>query len=120
VTPSPEVTPVPTTSTPWGDILDAPPDDFPVYPDAAIAALPDEPVSAAFLVPVSVPRAAGWYRDRLAGLGWRVMVGDPLEDGSRVLDARSEVPECRLQLTFRPAGTSTMITLLYAAACGPL
>jgi hypothetical protein len=34
-----------------------------------------------------------------------------------VLDVLGDLPECRLQLTFRPAGGSTMITVLYAAGC---
>jgi hypothetical protein len=30
---------------------------------------------------------------------------------------QGDLPECRVRLTFRPAGGSTMITVLLAAAC---
>ena len=34
-----------------------------------------------------------------------------------MLDTVSDLPECRIQTTFRPAGGSTMITVLYGAGC---
>ena len=36
---------------------------------------------------------------------------------TRVLDLASDVPECRVQATFHPAGGSTMISVLYGAGC---
>ena len=114
----PTSSPATTTQTAWGTILDALPDGFPVYPDAQIADLPATPVSAAFISSAPVDDVAAWYRDALEGLGYSTMnLSDPLEDGSRVLDSQADLPECRIQATFRPAGGSTMITVLYAAGC---
>ena len=107
-----------TTQTAWGTILDAVPDGFPVYPDARIADLPATPVSAAYISSSPVGEVATWYRDALEVLGYSTMnLSDPLEDGSRILDSQADLPECRIQATFRPAGGSTMITVLYAAGC---
>ena len=34
--------------------------------------------------------------------GYAVELSDPAEDGSQVLDAQADLPECRIQMTFRP------------------
>lgn len=116
--PAPVPTPVSTTQTSWGTILDAVPDSFPVYPGAQVAGPPAEPVSAAYVSTDGVDAVAVWYRDALEALGFSTMsLSSPLEDGSRVLDTQGDLPECRIQTTFGPAGASTMITVLYAAGC---
>ena len=46
-----------------------------------------------------------------------INLSDPLEDGSRVLDSQTDLPECQVQTTFLPEGGSTMITVLFAAGC---
>jgi hypothetical protein len=107
-----------TTKTDWGVILDAVPDDFPRYPGAKAADSPDEPVSAAYETKDGVDAVARWYRKALEETGFSTLdLSDPLEDGSRVLDSQGDLPECQVQTTFRPAGESTMITVLYAAGC---
>ncbi len=116
--PGPPATRIPVTQTDWGAILDAVPDSFPRLPGAEPAEPPAEPVSDALLTSQSVDDVAAWYRDALEAAGYSsVDLSDPLEDGSRVLDTQSDVPECRIQLTFRPMGESTMITVLYGAGC---
>jgi len=117
--PEPVPTAVTTTETAWGTILDAVPDSFPVFPGARVAEPPPEPVSAAYISEgAGVDTVATWYRDALEALGFATMdLSSPLEDGSRVLDSQGDLPECRIQVTFRPAGGSTMITVLYAAGC---
>lgn len=116
--PVPAETLVTTTQTAWGEILDAVPATFPVLPDAQTTEWPDEAVSGAWLADTGVDAVASWYRDELASQGWgQVELSDPLEDGTRVLDAWADIPECRLQVAFRPAGESTIITVLYGAAC---
>jgi hypothetical protein len=106
------------TQTDWGPITDTLPEGFPVFPDAAIADPPPEPVSGAFLATAGVTEVATWYRDALEATGKSTLdLSAPLEDGSRVLDMQGDLPECRLQLTFRPEGGSTMITVLVAAGC---
>jgi hypothetical protein len=111
-------TPAPTTQTDWGAILDTVPDAFPRYPGAATTEPPPEPVSAALEAGASVDEVASWYRDALGSAGYPSLdLSTALEDGSRVLDAATGVPGCRVQLTFRPLGGSTMITVLYGAGC---
>lgn len=118
VTPKPLPDDPTTSETDWGTILDAVPATFPVLPGAEPADAPDEPVSAAWISDAGVDEAATWYRDALEALGYGTMgLSDPLEDGSRVLDSVADIPECRIQTTFRPAGESTMITVLYGAGC---
>lgn len=116
--PAPQPTHVTTTQTDWGTILDAVPNTFPVFPGAQVTEPPAEPVSAAFISVAGVDEIATWYRDALEAEGFGTMsLSSPLEDGSRVLDSQGDLPECRIQTTFRPAGESTMITVLYAAGC---
>jgi hypothetical protein len=109
---------VTTTETPWGTILDAVPSTFPVFPRAVPAEPTDGPASAAFLAAAAVDVVATWYTDALEALGFSTLnLSTPLEDGSRVLDTQGDLPECWIRTTFRPAGESTMITVLYAAGC---
>ncbi len=107
-----------TTITDWGRILDRVPDGFPVYPGAASTGEVNEPVSGAWLADAGPAAVAGWYVGRFEELGWSsIDLGSALEDGTRVLDLASDLPECRVQTTFRPAGGSTMILVLYGAGC---
>jgi len=117
-TTGPTVTVGPTTQTGWGTILDTVPDTFPRYPDAKTADPPSEPVSEALATTASVDDVATWYRDTLGSAGFTTIdLSNALEDGSRVLDASASAPGCRVQLTVRPLGGSTMITVLYGAGC---
>lgn len=117
VGPDPGRTPIPTTVTDWGTILDDLPPGFPMIPDAGVADVEDGPYSGTFDAPVDVASAAAWYRDELTNRGYGVDSGSPLEDGSVVLDAQADLPECRIQMTFRPGDGSTIITVLVASAC---
>ncbi|HEY6570944.1 MAG TPA: hypothetical protein VIZ22_11655 [Candidatus Limnocylindrales bacterium] len=119
IDPEPPPTQRPTTTkTDWGVILDAVPDDFPRYPGAAGIDSPDEPVSEALETADGVEEVATWYREALEAAGYMTIdLSAPLEDGSRVLDSQTDIPECRVQTTFRPEGEATMITVLFAAGC---
>lgn len=132
LTPIPDLTPVPgatdepipppggggTTVIDWGTILNRVPDDFPVFPGAKPTEVDDGPGSGAWFVDATVDEVATWYRDRLEALGFTTKdLSSPLEDGSRILDTVSDLPECRIQTTFRPAGESTKIIVLYGAGC---
>ena len=44
-------------------------------------------------------------------------VGTPLEDGSYTLDATGSAPGCKVQVTVKPMGGDTFVTILYGAAC---
>ena len=107
-----------TTDIEWGAILDVVPDGFPVIPGAKPAEGLDEPASGWWLAEAGVDDVASWYQGALGELGFTVGdLSSPLEDGSRVLDVSSDLPECRLQLAFRPADGSTIIRVLYGAGC---
>ena len=57
-------------------------------------------------------------RAGLAGLGYNVDVGSPLEDGTVVLDAGGgEDPECRIEVRFTPLSGTMSMAVLYGAAC---
>ena len=116
--PQPSPTAVGTTQTAWGKILDAVPSGFPVFPDATVADAPAEPVSGAWVSKASASEVATWYHDALLAANFATVdLGSPLEDGTRVLDVQGDLPECKAQVTVRPAGGSTMITVLYGAGC---
>jgi hypothetical protein len=113
----PEPTRVPTTLTDWGEIVDDLPATFPMHPDAGVADVDDGPFSGTFGLPQDAASAADWYMTALATRGYGVERSSPLEDGSIVLDAQADLPECRIQMAFRPADGSTIITVLVASAC---
>ncbi len=132
LTPAPSLTPVPggqsnapgpvgahipTTRTEWGEILDDLPASFPLYPDAGVAEVPDEMVSGSFEAPADVDALVAWYTDAFGERGYTTDTGTALEDGSRVMDVAADLPECRIQITFRPADGSTIMTVLVASAC---
>lgn len=119
VDPAPLPTTIGTVQAEWGAILVALPDSFPVHPDAGIIDLP-EVTTASFSVPGDVETAIGWYVEALAGMGYQVDTSAPLEDGTQVLDAASDLPECRIQMVFRPEQDSTIIAVLYGAGCAGL
>jgi hypothetical protein len=115
-------TPVPgrvgTTKTSWGLILDAVPDAFPVLPGASPASPIPDAVSGAWIATATVDEVAAWYHDAVLAVGFASAdLGSALEDGSRVLDVQGDLPACKVQVTVRPAGGSTMISVLYGAAC---
>jgi len=130
----PELTPVPgdtgepsgepagaggTTVIDWGTILDKVPDGFPVFPGASPTDFADGPSSGAWFADGGgVDAVAAWYRTAFEERGFSNKdLSSPLEDGSRVLDTVSDLPECRIQTTFRPVNGSTMIIVLYGAGC---
>jgi hypothetical protein len=108
-----------TTVIGWGTILDQVPEDFPVFPGASPTSIDDGPASGAWWAEgAAVDEVATWYRDRLEALGFETRdLSSPLEDGSRVLDTVSDLPECRIQTTFRALDGSTMIIVFYGAGC---
>jgi hypothetical protein len=128
----PDLTPVPattdepippvsnggTTPTEWGTILDEVPADFPVFAGASPTETDGPSSGTWFAAGAPVDEVAAWYRSRLEALGFTTKdLSSPLEDGSRVLDTVSDLPECRIQTTFRPLDGSTMIIVLYGAGC---
>jgi hypothetical protein len=116
--PGPPATPVGTTKTAWGVILDAVPDTFPLFPDASPADPLPEAVSGAWITKATVDEVATWYHDAVLNAAFASAdLGSALEDGSRVLDVQGDLPECKAQVTIRPVNGSTMISVLYGAGC---
>jgi hypothetical protein len=110
-----------TFDTAWGKAWDALPPGFPV-PPASTPADPgdpaDGPVSGAFVIDISPDDAAALQQVGMAAAGYSTeALSGPAEDGSLVLDSIGTDPACRVQTTVRPLGGTTMITVLYGAAC---
>jgi hypothetical protein len=115
--PGPVGTLIPTTQTDWGEILDDLPASFPLHPDADVAEVPGEVVTGSFEAPAGPDALIAWYTDTFTARGYGIDTGTALEDGSRVMDIAADLPECRIQITFRPADGSTIMTVLVASAC---
>ncbi len=139
-TPTPPVTPVPpaptkvpgaddrtplpspgTFETAWGEAWDALPTGFPVPPGATPADPGDPadgPVSGAFVLDLSAEDAAALQQVGLAAAGYSTeALSGPSENGALVIDSIGGDPACRVQTTVRPLGGTTMLTVLYGAAC---
>jgi hypothetical protein len=118
-TPTVPATPVATTATDWGPILDAVPASFPRYPGANDTTA-NGAVSAALTTSASVASLTSWYGSALGAMGFTsTSTSRPAEDGSVVAeyDGSTLAAGCRSQLSFRPQGTQTLVTVLYGAAC---
>ena len=118
-------TPAPTPgllpSQAWGAAWDALPPGFPV-PTGAKPAEPgdpaDGPASGAFVIDGAPDDVAGAMQNGLTAAGYSTeALSGPLEDGSLVIDSVGRDPACRVQTRVRPLGGTTMITVLYGAAC---
>jgi predicted small lipoprotein YifL len=108
------------TDTEWGRIWDTLPSSFPTIPGAH----PSEeaatgPVSATLVIEGNVSRlVATALVGQLAKDGFPTAgLGTPVEDGSYTLDATGSAPGCKVQLTVKPMGGETLVTILYGAAC---
>ena len=119
-----DITAAPTPGTfeiAWGAAWDALPPGFPVPPGAKPAD-PGDPaeglVSGAFVVDGAPDAIAGAMQNGLGVAGYStVALGGPFEDGSLVIDSVGRNPECRVQTRVRELGATTMITVLFGAAC---
>jgi predicted small lipoprotein YifL len=108
------------TDTDWGRIWDTLPSSFPSIPGAR----PSEeaatgPASATMVIEGNVARlVAAALVTQLAAAGFPTAgLGTPLEDGSYTLDATGATPGCKVQLTIKPMGDQTIVSILYGAAC---
>lgn len=108
------------TDTEWGRIWDTLPSNFPAIPGAR----PSEeaatgPASATLVIEGNVARlVATALVGLLAKEGFPTGgIGTPLDDGSYTLEATGSAPGCKVQLTVKPMGGETFVTILYGAAC---
>ena len=110
-----------TFETPWGTAWDALPPGFPAPPGAKPADPGDPaegPVSGAFVVGTSPNDAVATMQAGLAAAGYSTeALSGPSEDGSLVIDLVGKNPECRVQARVRKLGGTTMISVLFGAAC---
>jgi hypothetical protein len=75
-------------------------------------------VSGSFVVGGAPAEVARQEEADLVGAGYRTAALDgPLEDGSLILDSVGSDPACRVQVRVRPLGGTTMLEILYGAAC---
>ena len=108
------------TDTEWGLIWDTLPNNFPTYPGStpgeetatgpASANLVVDGLDAKGIVTVlqTLLRQAGYETVGLSG---------PLEDGSYVLDMTGSAAGCKVQVSAKPTGGLTTLTILYGAVC---
>ncbi len=119
---SPIAAPGPGTfDTAWGTAWDALPPGFPVPSDAILADPGDPadgPVSAAFVVGRARDDVVKLMQSRLGAAGYSTeAISGPLEDGSVVVDSVGLDPACRVQTRIRGLSGTTMVTVLFGAAC---
>jgi hypothetical protein len=116
-TPAP-ATPVSTTSTDWGVIQDVLPRAFPIFPGSH-EAQPLEAASGAFTVPADGQTTTAWYQAALKTAGFTTLVSGPFENGETMIDSVGEAPGCKVQTKIQPQSGTTLVTVLYGAACPP-
>ena len=113
---SPSGTPTQTT-TAWGRIWDALPASFPRVPASAPTDAIAGPASAAFVVDAGPPAVTATVKRLLDNAGYTTDQSGPLEDGSFVLDSTGPTPGCKVQTTLAPQAKTTLMTVLFGAAC---
>ena len=112
-------TPIPSTVTPWGPILDGGPPTFPRYAGARDTTAP-QAASQVLVTEAKVADVSGWYHQALVAAGFSgAGPGAPAEDGSMVeaFDGSGVASGCRAQVSAKPQGTETLIVILYGADC---
>lgn len=113
-------TPVPSsqTDTEWGRIWDTLPAAFPHYPGSVPTETGEGPASGRFAVPVDARTAATFMQQALETAAYSTdALSGPLEDGGFVLDSTGEDPACHVRTTIAPLGSTTVMTVMYGAAC---
>jgi hypothetical protein len=118
--PSPVSSPVSQTDskTAIGLIWDELPASFPLIQGAVPVETGSGPTSGTFAVGSSVADAVADLEAGLRSQGLTVDAGSPLEDGTVVLEAQGGPnPGCRIEVRFTPLSGTTMMAVLYGAAC---
>jgi hypothetical protein len=108
------------TDTAWGRIWDTLPAGFPII----VGSTPSDeasngPASATLVVDGDTAKAiATSMQTQLEAAGYRTSgLTGPLEDGTYVLDSVGAATGCKVQVTAKPLGGVTTVTILYGAAC---
>ena len=107
------------TDTAWGRIWDTLPGGFPAIPGSSPTEAADGPASATLVVQGDAAKAITTsMQTALAAAGFRTEgLSGPLEDGSYVLDTAGAPAGCVVQVTAKPLGGVTTVTIMYGAVC---
>jgi hypothetical protein len=107
------------TDTAWGRIWDTLPGGFPAITGSTPTEAADGPASATLVVQGNAAKAiATSMQTALEAAGFRTEgLSGPLEDGTYVLDAAGTPAGCLVQVTAKPLGGLTTVTILYGAVC---
>ena len=105
----------------WGAAWDALPPGFPLPAGAKLADPGDPadgPTSGAFVIDGATDDVAAQMQRQLGAAGYSTeALSGPFEDGSLVINSVGPDAACRVQTQVRPLGGTTMITVLFGAAC---
>ncbi len=106
------------TDTEWGPIWDSVPSGFPTYPGSKPTEVGADPASEVRVVEGAEASAiASWMDEHLRAASFRSDgLSGPFEDGSYVVDM-SGASGCRVQVRVAPTGGTSMVVVLYGAAC---
>jgi hypothetical protein len=76
------------------------------------------PTSGTFQVEGDVEAVSTFYRGALENAGYSTLsLSGPMEDGSVILESQGEPTACRIRTTIAPLGGTTVVSVLYGAAC---
>ncbi|MEA2632366.1 MAG: hypothetical protein QOE66_2585 [Chloroflexota bacterium] len=107
------------TDTTWGRIWDSLPGGFPAIAGSTPTEAADGPASATLVVQGDAAKAIATSMQTALGVaGFRTEgLSGPLEDGSYVLDSAGTPAGCMVQVTAKPLGGVTTVTIMYGAVC---
>lgn len=106
------------TETDWGQIRDALPPGFPLYPGSTPTQTGGGAASAVLEVPGDVTTVTTWLQGALEGAGFSTLsLSGPFEDGAMEIESVGPTTQCRVRTTIAPLGDSTVVTVLYGAVC---
>jgi hypothetical protein len=115
---APSGVPAGVTETDWGQIRDALPPGFPLYPGSTPTQTGGGPASAVLEVPGDVTTVTTWLQGALEGAGFSTLsLSGPFEDGAMEIESVGPTTQCRVRTTIAPLGGSTVVTVLYGAVC---
>lgn len=115
---APSGAPAGVTETDWGQIREALPPGFPLYPGSTPTQTGGGLASAVLEVPGDVTAVTTWLQGALEGAGFSTLsLSGPFEDGAMEIESVGPTTQCRVRTTIAPLGGSTVVTVLYGAVC---
>lgn len=106
------------TETDWGQIREALPPGFPLYPGSTPTQTGGGAATAVLEVPGDVTAVTTWLQGALEGAGFSTLsLSGPFEDGAMEIESVGPTTQCRVRTRIAPLGGSTVVTVLYGAVC---